>query len=154
MQAYVSAHRCGSAELPLKMSCQARRITPSITVGLAVSVPSGLPSLVWACRYTNLMALEAASPMTRDIFFLPLFVEAMSAFDLERKIHLPKGNIFHGDLTWPFTDNEEQVGAWGVETGYDNIYLCGSAAKRGGAVSSIPGHNAAMKVLEKNGRNH
>jgi phytoene dehydrogenase-like protein len=27
------------------------------------------------------------------------------------------------------------------------VYLCGSGAKRGGAVSGIPGHNAAMQVL-------
>ncbi len=75
-------------------------------------------------------------------------IEAMSPVDLERAIHLPKGNIFHGDLTWPFTDDDDEVGTWGVETGHPQIYICGSSAKRGGAVSGIPGHNAAMKVLE------
>lgn len=75
-------------------------------------------------------------------------IEAMSAVDLERKIHLPKGNIFHGNLSWPFADSESETGQWGVETDFSNILLCGSAAKRGGAVSGIPGHNAAMKVLE------
>jgi len=76
-------------------------------------------------------------------------IEAMSAVDLEKKIHLPKGNIFHGDLTWPFAESEEEVGLWGVETEYPNLFLCGSSAKRGGAVSGIPGHNAAKKVLEE-----
>ena len=75
-------------------------------------------------------------------------IEAMSPVDLENKIHLPKGNIFHGDLTWPFAETDDEVGQWGVETTQPNIFLCGSAAKRGGAVSGIPGHNAAMKVLE------
>ncbi len=75
-------------------------------------------------------------------------IEAMSALDLENKLRLPKGNIFHGGLTWPFVDSEEEIGQWGVETTYSNILICGSAAKRGGAVSGIPGHNAAMKVLE------
>jgi phytoene dehydrogenase-like protein len=28
------------------------------------------------------------------------------------------------------------------------VFFCGSSASRGGAVSGIPGHNAAMKVLE------
>ena len=74
-------------------------------------------------------------------------IEAMSAVDLENNIHLPKGNIFHGNLTWPFVETEEEAGQWGVETRHPNILLCGSAAKRGGAVSGIPGHNAAMKVL-------
>lgn len=76
-------------------------------------------------------------------------VEAMSPVDLERKIHLPKGNIFHGDLSWPFAESEEEVGQWGVETPFPNVYLCGSSARRGGAVSGIPGHNAAQKVLRK-----
>tara|TARA_B100001057_G_scaffold35119_1_gene31834 strand:- start:221 stop:1816 length:1596 start_codon:yes stop_codon:yes gene_type:complete len=75
-------------------------------------------------------------------------IEAMSAVDLEKKIHLPKGNIFHGDLTWPFAEDEEEIGQWGVETEYPNLFLCGSSAKRGGAVSGVPGHNAAKKVLQ------
>ena len=75
-------------------------------------------------------------------------IDAMSAVDLENKVHLPKGNIFHGDLTWPFADSEEEVGQWGVETDHPLILICGSAARRGGAVSGIPGHNAAMKVME------
>jgi phytoene dehydrogenase-like protein len=76
-------------------------------------------------------------------------IEAMSAFDLEKNIHLPRGNIFHGDLTWPFAETDEEVGQWGVETEHPNLFLCGSSAKRGGAVSGIPGHNAAKKVLQE-----
>jgi phytoene dehydrogenase-like protein len=76
-------------------------------------------------------------------------LEAKSPVDLERSLGLPKGNIFHGSLTWPFAERAEEVGTWGVETNYPNVYICGSSAKRGGAVSGIPGHNAAMKVLEK-----
>ena len=76
-------------------------------------------------------------------------LEAMSARDLEQIIHLPKGNIFHGDLTWPFAETDDEAGQWGVETSLPNVLLCGSAAKRGGAVSGIPGHNAAMKALEQ-----
>ncbi len=38
---------------------------------------------------------------------------------------------------------------WGVATTHgDRILLCGSGAVRGGAVSGIGGHNAAMAVLE------
>ena len=87
------------------------------------------------------------SCLARDASGKPC-LEAMSAIDLERKVHLPKGNIFHGDLTWPFSETEETTGTWGVETAFPNIFLCGSSAKRGGAVSGIPGHNAAMKVFE------
>jgi Phytoene dehydrogenase and related proteins len=45
------------------------------------------------------------------------------------------------------SQSERRRPAWGVETEFDNVFLCGSSAQRGGAVSGIPGHNAAMKVL-------
>jgi phytoene dehydrogenase-like protein len=35
-----------------------------------------------------------------------------------------------------------------VATAHPRILLCGSGARRGGAVSGIGGHNAAMAVLE------
>jgi len=78
-----------------------------------------------------------------------LCIEAKSPLELEQALGLPRGNIFHGNLTWPFAEREEDVGSWGVETNFERIYLCGSSAKRGGAVSGIPGHNAAMKALER-----
>ncbi|MEJ7755947.1 MAG: hypothetical protein WKF83_06040 [Nocardioidaceae bacterium] len=36
----------------------------------------------------------------------------------------------------------------GVETAYPRILLCGSGARRGGAVSGIAGHNAAHAILD------
>jgi phytoene dehydrogenase-like protein len=74
-------------------------------------------------------------------------IEAKSAVDLEAELNMPAGHIFHNDCTWPFTDDEAQAGQWGVETAYPNLFICGSGAQRGGCVSGIPGHNAAMKVL-------
>jgi phytoene dehydrogenase-like protein len=75
-------------------------------------------------------------------------IEAKSAVDLEKDLGLPAGHIFHQDLSWPFTDDPAQVGRWGVETRLSNMFLCGSGALRGGCVSGIPGHHAAMHVLE------
>jgi phytoene dehydrogenase-like protein len=74
-------------------------------------------------------------------------VEAKTPVDLERDLRLPGGNIFHRDLSWPFR-TDEASGRWGVETGHANVFLCGAGAVRGGGVSGIPGHNAAMAVLE------
>jgi phytoene dehydrogenase-like protein len=75
-------------------------------------------------------------------------LEMKSPVDIEEELRMPRGNIFHGDLTWPFAEKIEDVGTWGVETGFENTFICGSGAKRGGAVSGIPGHNAAQKVME------
>ncbi|MFE7765915.1 phytoene desaturase family protein [Streptomyces sp. NPDC057438] len=76
-------------------------------------------------------------------------IEARTPLDLERDLGLPGGNIFHRDLAWPYT--QEGTGRWGVETRHANILLCGAGAVRGGGVSGVPGHNAAMVVLEGTG---
>lgn len=70
-----------------------------------------------------------------------------SPLDLERDLRMPGGHIFHRDLSWPFAEHEQEVGAWGVETGHPRVLLCGAGARRGGGVSGIPGRNAAMAVL-------
>ncbi|MBD0256436.1 MAG: NAD(P)/FAD-dependent oxidoreductase [Cytophagales bacterium] len=74
-------------------------------------------------------------------------LEAKSPVDIARELNLPRGNIFHNALSWFFAESGDEAGSWGVETDVDRVYLCGSGAKRGGAVSGIPGHNAAMQVL-------
>ncbi|GAA2492837.1 NAD(P)/FAD-dependent oxidoreductase [Streptomyces gobitricini] len=72
-------------------------------------------------------------------------IEARTPLDLERDLRLPGGHIFHGDLAWPYATDD--TGRWGVETAHANVLLCGAGAVRGGGVSGIPGHNAAMAVL-------
>jgi phytoene dehydrogenase-like protein len=71
--------------------------------------------------------------------------EAKTPLDLEQAIGLPRGNIFHRELSWPFTDDEP--GRWGTETDLPNVFICGAGAIRGGGVSGIPGHNAAQAAL-------
>lgn len=76
-------------------------------------------------------------------------IEARTPLDLEAELGMPGGNIFHGDLAWPFAEDGAEVGGWGVATDTANLLLCGSGARRGGGVSGIGGHNAAMAVLAK-----
>ncbi|CAL9662947.1 putative protein [Streptomyces sp. enrichment culture] len=73
-------------------------------------------------------------------------IEAKTPLDLERDLGLPGGNIFHRALSWPHA--QDGTGRWGVETRHPNVLLCGAGAVRGGGVSGVPGHNAAMAVLE------
>ncbi|MCQ4207041.1 phytoene desaturase family protein [Streptomyces longispororuber] len=72
-------------------------------------------------------------------------IEAKTPLDLERDLRLPGGNIFHRELAFPY--GQQDTGRWGVETAHPNVLLCGAGAVRGGGVSGIPGHNAAMAVL-------
>jgi len=74
-------------------------------------------------------------------------IEIKTPQDLERELALNQGNIFHRALSWFFAEDNDQVGTWGVDTPYERIYRCGSSAQRGGAVSGIPGRNAARQVL-------
>ncbi|MHA7223482.1 phytoene desaturase family protein [Arthrobacter sp. RHLT1-20] len=79
-------------------------------------------------------------------------IETKTTLDIERAVGMPRGNIFHGGLDWPFVEDDAPLDTpalrWGVATDDPQILLCGSGARRGGAVSAIGGHNAAMAVLE------
>ncbi|RCG29438.1 NAD(P)/FAD-dependent oxidoreductase [Sphaerisporangium album] len=75
-------------------------------------------------------------------------LEVKTPVDLENEAGLPGGHIFHRDLSWPFAEDPGEAGRWGVETAHPRVLLCGAGARRGGGVSGIPGHNAAMAVLE------
>lgn len=78
-----------------------------------------------------------------------LCIEIKSPLDLEQELALPRGNIFQKDLSFPFKDDDSKL-VWGVETNHARVFLCGAGAIRGGGVSGISGHNAAMAVLELN----
>jgi phytoene dehydrogenase-like protein len=79
-------------------------------------------------------------------------IEAKIPQDIEADLRMPGGHIFHGDLAWPWASEtavlDTPPARWGVETGRDRVFVCGSGATRGGAVSGLGGHNAAQAVLE------
>ena len=77
-------------------------------------------------------------------------IETKTTRDIEDALAMPGGNIFHGDLSWPWLDEApaSAAEAWGVETAHDRILMAGSGARRGGAVSGVGGHNAAHAALE------
>ena len=79
-----------------------------------------------------------------------LCVESKSPVDIEDSLGMYHGNIFQNAPSFPFATTKDEVGTWGVETKWENVFFCGSSARRGGAVSGIPGHNAAMKILASN----
>lgn len=78
-------------------------------------------------------------------------VEVRTTVDLEDALGMPGGHIFHGPLAWPFVEDDAPrdtpARRWGVATAHPRVLLCGAGAVRGGGVSGIGGHNAAMAVL-------
>jgi phytoene dehydrogenase-like protein len=83
---------------------------------------------------------------------LILGLEAKTPTEIEHELWMPGGHIFHGDLAWPWLEEDERprtpAHRWGVATSHPRVLLCGSGARRGGAVSGIGGHNAAQALLE------
>ena len=79
-------------------------------------------------------------------------VEARTTADLESSLGMVGGDIFHGELSWPWAGDDESLATpaerWGVATEHPTVLVCGSGARRGGAVSGLGGHNAAMAALE------
>jgi phytoene dehydrogenase-like protein len=94
----------------------------------------------------NYLAEPLDSCIARDLNGNPC-IEAKTPVDIESSVGMPGGHIFHGDLQWPWSDDDAEAGRWGVETDVANLLICGSGARRGGAVSGIGGHNAAHAIL-------
>jgi phytoene dehydrogenase-like protein len=73
---------------------------------------------------------------------------ALSPLDLEEKLGLAGGDIFHGalglDQLWAA---RPMLGYGDYRTPFKGLYLCGSGAHPGGGVTGIPGHNAAREIL-------
>src|SRR5580700_3262580 len=82
------------------------------------------------------------SVVARDAAGRPC-IEAKIPQDVEADLAMPGGHIFHGDLAWPWAADSADLGPparrWGVETSRESILLCGSGARRGGAVSGLGG---------------
>jgi phytoene dehydrogenase-like protein len=98
----------------------------------------------------SVLAENIEDLLMTDIDGVPC-IEAKTTQDLEDVLRLPGGNIFHGALEWPFIeDHDSKISSaekWGVQTKRANLLVCGAGARRGGAVSGIAGHNAAIAVL-------
>ncbi|WP_313406912.1 NAD(P)/FAD-dependent oxidoreductase [Aeromicrobium sp.] len=91
------------------------------------------------------------SHLAEPIEPLILGLEAKTPTEIEHELAMPGGHIFHGDLAWPWLEEGEHprtpAQRWGVATAHPRVLLCGSGARRGGAVSGIGGHNAARALL-------
>jgi phytoene dehydrogenase-like protein len=73
---------------------------------------------------------------------------ALSPLDLERKLGLVGGDIFHGRLSLDQLFSARPVlGHADYRGPLNGLYMCGSSTHPGGGVTGIPGHNAAREML-------
>lgn len=107
--------------------------------------PSDLTGAAWgemreAAGDAVIDMLASYAPNIRDAI---AYREVLGPPDLEERFGLTGGNIFHGEITpgQIFGDR------FGVRTSIPGLYLCGSGAHPGGAVTGAPGWNAARALL-------
>ncbi len=78
-------------------------------------------------------------------------LDIASPLDVEASLGMPGGNIFHGDLSWPWLmDDDEPSTArrFGTEVdGCSKILLAGAGTVRGGGVSGLGGAAAVDTLL-------
>ncbi len=96
-----------------------------------------------------------AEPIADCVYLAPdgsPCIETRTTGDLEASLGMAGGDIFHGALSWPWAEDDEPLDSpaarWGVATAHAGVLMCGSGARRGGAVSGLGGHNAAMAAIE------
>lgn len=74
--------------------------------------------------------------------------EALTPLDLERRLGLVGGDIFHGALGADQLFSTRPLLGQGRYRGVlPGLYLCGSGSHPGGGVTGLPGRNAAREVL-------
>jgi phytoene dehydrogenase-like protein len=72
----------------------------------------------------------------------------LSPLDLERKLALTGGDIFHGSLTLDqLYSARPALGHGDYRAPVRGLYMCGSGTHPGGGVTGAPGHNAAHEIL-------
>ena len=72
----------------------------------------------------------------------------LSPLDLERKLALTGGDIFHGALTLDqLYSARPALGHADYRSPVRGLYMCGSGTHPGGGVTGAPGHNAAREIL-------
>jgi phytoene dehydrogenase-like protein len=153
--AYAAAQRGEvPARVPAEIYCHTLSDPSIVDAGhtltvFALHVTAEMDGDVVAERVLDQLDEHLAEPirdcLARDADGAPC-LEVRTLADLERELAMPGGNIFHGNLEWPWRGDDDPD-IWGVATDHPRIWRAGAGARRGGGVSGVGGHNAAMAVL-------
>ena len=149
---------CHSLTDPSILSLELQRSGAQTLTAFGLHVPSRVDAT--AAQLQEAMLASINSVLAEPVESLLLTdangeptIETKTTADIEAALGMPGGNIFHGPLSWPFAEDDDRLASaaeqWGVATAHPRILLCGSGAQRGGAVSGLGGHNAAMAVLSR-----
>jgi phytoene dehydrogenase-like protein len=152
------AERALASELPLPLEFLTQSAhdpelggrRPHVLVTGVQQLPFELAEGTWDDRAEELTdrvldSLCMFMPSLRDRV---IATHTITPLDLERTYGLTGGNIFHGAMSLDQSFDRRPVAGFGdYRTPVDGLYLCGSGTHPGGAVTGMPGHNAASQVL-------
>ena len=94
---------------------------------------------------TVISTLEHYIPNIRNII---MHKQILTPVDIERKLGITQGNIFHGELSpHQLFSMRPTIGYGNYKTPIHGLFMCGSGSHPGGGVSGYPGHNAARQIL-------
>lgn len=117
--------------------------------------PYDLKNSSWDIERSNLVR-KAFSVMDR---FAPGFSDSVTDYklylpqDIEADINMPGGNTQHGELALDQMFFMRPVPGYAdYRSPIASLYQCGASTHPGGAVSAVPGHNAAREILSDWGR--
>jgi phytoene dehydrogenase-like protein len=104
-----------------------------------------IPRGAWPAHREGALAsvLSTLASYAPNVADAVLASEVLGPEDLEARLALTGGNIFHGELLPEQCFGER----FGYRTPLEGLYLCGSGAHPGGCVMGAPGRNAAAAVL-------
>ncbi|NNC37291.1 MAG: NAD(P)/FAD-dependent oxidoreductase [Acidimicrobiales bacterium] len=75
--------------------------------------------------------------------------QVLSPLDIEQKLGLVRGDIFHGRMSLDQLFSARPVlGHGSYRAPIKGLYMCGSGTHPGGGVTGVPGHNAAHIILK------
>lgn len=79
---------------------------------------------------------------------LILHQDMQTPLDLQNKLGLTEGSIFHGQMGLDQVMFMRPVAGFGnYKTPVEKLYLCGAGTHPGGGVTGVPGYNAAKAIL-------
>lgn len=113
--------------------------------------PYELAGTNWEAERENLYnaVIDTLAEYAPNVKGAVIHKQILTPPDLEAKIGLPQGHIFHGELAL------DQIFMMRPVPGYADyrspipgLYQCGSSNHPGGGVSGLPGHNAAREILK------
>lgn len=126
-----------------------------VVVAGVQQLPFELDTGTWDDRSDELTdrVLDSLCMFMPDLRDRLIGTHTITPLDLERTYGLTGGNLFHGAMSLEQSFDRRPLAGFGdYRTPVKGLYLCGSGTHPGGAVTGMPGHNAARKVLSDLGR--